>query len=245
MARRLPPTSWIRVVLAGLLVAGCGAAGAPPEPEGAGSSGRSRDAVCERYMQVLSESGGITSFASDAARTSPPEAVQHRRSARALRTFGRWASTATDDSLAANASAIQREAADVLATLEPTDSAARSSQVTAPLYEQTAKLFYDCNAETYRAALRGDRPLDGACAEPGAPTLTGPNVIVYGSLDNFVESECVLEAGVAVEGGCQQAAGSAGPDEQQRKGPQQAVEVAYDPDTCQSLFEVGRVRPGG
>jgi hypothetical protein len=82
--------------------------------------------------------------------------------------------------------------------------------------------------------------LRGACAEPGAPVLEGARVIVYGSNDNFVQSECVLIEGVVTDGDCQVSSPGSG----DFPGPNQQIEVAHDPETCRSLFEVGQAEPG-
>ena len=127
----------------------------------------------------------------------------------------------------------------MVATLDPDAGDDEAQRVAEPLYAETTQLYATCVAPLYAQALASDRPLTGACGEPGAPKLEGPHVIVYGSLD-FAESTCELVQGAPVEDGCSSTGGgTSGPHD---TGPVTSVEVAYDPDTCRSLVETGRLR---
>lgn len=224
-------------VVAVMGATGCGSA--VPAADASGESGLARDAVCQRYMAVIAEFGSITRAENSAGVTSDSEAQQHLRAARAMRTFGRWARGADEAALADDATRIEREAGWVVRRLSPTDSHRRASRLTDPLYEQTTELYYDCNAEIYRTALGRNRPEHGACAEPGAPTLDGPNVVVYGSSRNYIDSTCELVEGTKLADGCSFAMSAGQPTS--RVGIFGSEEVATDHDTCRSLFETGRL----
>lgn len=234
------PRSWFCWLIGAVVVAGVAACGSVmPAQEPGGSSGPTRETVCKRYMAVIAESGSITRSENSTGMTPPPEAQQHLSTARALRTFGRWAADAEDAELADNARRIEGEAKRVVRRLSPTDTNRRASRITNPLYERSAELYYDCNAEIYAAALGKNRPEHGACARPGAPTLDGPNVVVYGSSQNYIDSTCELVEGTKINDGCSFAVPGEGPTTS--GGVFGSEEVATDHDTCRALFETGRL----
>jgi hypothetical protein len=65
--------------------------------------------------------------------------------------------------------------------------------------------------------------------------------VYYGSRDHdFIESRCELVRGAPIDGGCSFPGGSTlsgGPGDQAVA----TVEVAYDPETCMALHEIGTV----
>lgn len=78
-----------------------------------------------------------------------------------------------------------------------------------------------------------------ACGEPGAPALRGSRVVRYPVTHHFSESECELIKGVKSGSRC------SFPDKGLARlddGSGQTLgraEMAFDPDTCEALFETG------
>ena len=234
--------SWIVLVVV-LVAAGC-AASQPDSPPTGDTAGLSRDEVCDRFITGLGDAGMIRLSHGSGGVTSPPEAAQHLDDVETFREFGRWARNAQDPAQVDLGVRIEQEAETVARELSPDDSDRKAERVTDPLYRATAELYYDCQRELYQELLRsGGAEMTGACAEPGAPKLEGPNVMVYGSNGMFVDPTCELVQGDRVGDGCgfsnQEDSAPAG------GGAHGSVEVAFDPDTCRALFERGRVKPGG
>lgn len=241
MNRRFP---WSAHVVAVVLTVGCAApqpVAAPP----AQSAGPDRDAVCERFVAAIGRLGSTRFSQTNGHVTSPPQAAQHLDGVETLRDFGRWARAAQDPAQAGMAARIEQEAERVTAELSPDHPDRTAQRLTRALYRATAELYYDCQRELYQELLRnGGVEMTGACAEPGAPKLDGPNVMVYGSSGRLTDTTCELVQGDRVGNGCGysnqvESAPGDGP------GPWGSEEVAYDPDTCRALFEHGRAEPGG
>lgn len=80
---------------------------------------------------------------------------------------------------------------------------------------------------------------EGPCAEPGAPRLEGPRVTVYGGGEGLLDATCKLVKGDDLGDGCAVNA----PDNEIRQAGQGrfvTIEVASNPDTCETLFVTGR-----
>lgn len=232
------------VVGAVVLTAACGASQGVGSAPATGDGGLSRDVVCQRFVSTVGDVGSIRHAETNAGVTSPPEAAQHLDGAAPLRDFGQWARDAAEPAQAELGERIATEADRVLSRLQPDDSDRRAQRLTEALYRATAELYYDCQRELYEEVLRGERPMTGACAEPGAPQLEGPNVVVYGSSGRLTDTTCELVQGERVGNGCgysNQAESAPG----DISGAWGSEEVAYDPDTCRALFEHGRADPGG
>lgn len=217
-----------------LLAAGCGA-----DVSLRSGEGLTQDEVCERFLPVVGQAMRVE--VENGREVSSPQAVQHRDFAEQAAEFGRWAQAAEDEGLAERAANIADEADRVLEEMPADASDERAQEIAEGLYAETGSLYMTCVAEAYRRVLAGEVELTGACAEPGAPKLEGPNVVVYPSGGNYVDSTCELVEGEVVDDGCVfpgwSRTGEAG-----ETGAWGRVEVAHDPDTCRTLYESGRLR---
>lgn len=235
---------WRAIVALLAMAAGCGApevGGFQPAP----TASLSRDVVCQHFVNELGDAGGVRVSQTNGRVTSPPQAAQHLDGVDAFREFGRWARDAQDPAQAGTAARIQEEAERVSVELSPDDSDRKAQRLTRPLYRATAELYYDCQRELYQELLQnGGVEMTGACAEPGAPKLEGPNVFVYGSSGRLTDATCELVQGERHGDGCGYShSRTSGPGD--GGGAWGSEEVAYDPDTCRALFERGRVKSGG
>jgi hypothetical protein len=197
-------------------------------------TGPSASAVCERFVSLE----GVDAHHPLGVETSA-EVVEQRRVRRDLIAFGRWAQTTDDERLAGLAADLVEEGAPLEAGSEA--SAVEGSSDSLGESERIARIASDvyaaCLARTLYRSSRLPR-MSGACSEVEAPALSGERVIVYGPTTDFAESTCVLVQGRRIEAGCT----FAGVGTAQAELGDRFVEeeVAFDPDTCQALYEVGR-----